>query len=874
MNKIYLLLVLLCTSLSAFSQQAATVFGQALVQLEKDANPHQLETMVNDQIGILPTFKVESCVSEYMHIWLFSFDENEIPKSEMLRLLNAAPMVIVAQANHIVAERIVPNDPFFGQQWHHVQTGDHDIDTDLAWDITTGGLTALGDEIVVCVVEGGGANWAVADIAANHWTNTNEIAGNNIDDDDNGYIDDVDGWNASALNDNLATGNHGTQVSSMIGSKGDNNTGVTGVNWNVKIMQVQMGGISEANVIAAYMYPMLMRKLYNETAGQQGAFVVATNSSWGTDGGQPEDAPLWCAMYDSLGTYGILSCGATANNNVNIDVVGDLPTACPSPFMVSVTATNNADVRTFSGYGQTQIDLGAPGENVYMANNNSYGAASGTSFASPCVAGGIALLYSAPCTSFMQVVQASPEDGAIMAREFIYDGVDPVSNLTTECVTGGRMNIFNSISLMVNNCAGGACAAPFSVSSNQIQGTLNYVIAWTAIPTAEVFLLQYRIQGSPDWIIIDGIMEMTITLNDLEACSTYEYQLASLCGEENSDWGNIFTFETDGCCVNPDTYLVLNSTENSATIQWNNIMAANFYTLSFGPAGGPYTDINDITTNQYTFSDLLLCTSYEVSATSICKAGNPNTVIMEFTTQGCEDCSEFNNCTITGNSALEHIANVTLGDINYDSGADGGYLQVVGETTTLNSNGTYTIYCTPGFGGNNYDEYFIVWIDYNANGIFEDATEIVFDSGGGSPDQVSGSFTVPLGVPNTVVTMRVAMIYDDLFSTDVPVACGALSYGEVEDYCITLDATINVNEQATQPLMLYPNPALDHITIMDNQAMRAEKVVVRIMDATGRVVLQQNVANGSVLDVSSLPAGIYSVIVQGKHQSVQKFVKK
>jgi subtilisin family serine protease len=104
--------------------------------------------------------------------------------------------------------------------------------------------------------------------------------------------------------------------------------------------------------------------------------------------GQPADAPLWCAFYDSLGVHGILSAGATANNDVDIDAVGDLPTACPSEYLLSVTALNASNQRTFSGYGKTQVDFGAPGEDIFTTRrNNQYGTTSGTSFASPVAAG-------------------------------------------------------------------------------------------------------------------------------------------------------------------------------------------------------------------------------------------------------------------------------------------------------------------------------------------------------------------------------------------------------------------------------------------------------------------------------------------------------
>ncbi|MCB0761761.1 MAG: S8 family serine peptidase [Flavobacteriales bacterium] len=361
--------------------------------------------------------------------------------------------VEAAQFNHIVEERLLPNDPSIGTQWHHVDASDNDIDSDLAWDITTGGTTANGDEIVVCVLEGSGSNYNHTDLIANHWTNPNEIANNGIDDDGNGYIDDVDGWNTTAGNDNIGTGGHGTAVSGMIGAKGNNSNGGAGVNWDVKIMQVDMGSLTEAGVIAAYEYPYTMRDLYNTTNGANGAFVVATNASWGIDNANPASYPLWCAYYDDLGAVGILNCGATANNNVNIDVVGDMPTGCSSDYMISVTATNSSDVRTFSGYGATTIDLGAPGESVYLPSGTSaYSSTSGTSFASPCVAGAIALVYSAPCSDLASLAISNPQQAANQVRSYILNGVDPVANLVGECVTGGRLNVRNAIDLALNDC--------------------------------------------------------------------------------------------------------------------------------------------------------------------------------------------------------------------------------------------------------------------------------------------------------------------------------------------------------------------------------------------------------------------------------------
>ena len=456
-----LLSLALLTTLSVSAQKTPAtgtpgdlVPGELIVMFHKHTDAALFAKQHASIDGLKSGIKPVAELSALSHIYLFSFTQDISDSDLILRDLALDPSVEAVQFNHYVEDRsTVPNDPSFASQWHHVEGADHDIDSDLAWDISTGGYTANGDRIVVAVLEGGGADWNHVDLIDNHWTNPQEIAGNGTDDDGNGYVDDVNGWNATSNSDAISAGGHGTAVSGMIGATGNNNTGVVGVNWSVGIMQIQMGGLTESNVIAAYSYPHTMRNLYNTTNGAQGAFVVATNASWGIDLANPANYPVWCAYYDDLGSVGILNCGATANAQYNIDTQGDMPTGCSSDYMVAVTATNNMDQRTFSGYGATTIDLGAPGESVYLpSSGNSYGATSGTSFASPCVAGAIALVYSAPCGDLASSALSNPQATADLVRSFIFDGVDPVAQLGPETVTGGRLNAFNSIELAMTNC--------------------------------------------------------------------------------------------------------------------------------------------------------------------------------------------------------------------------------------------------------------------------------------------------------------------------------------------------------------------------------------------------------------------------------------
>jgi hypothetical protein len=458
---------LMTASITVVAQFTATdsgyLPGDILVMLAPHGRAASIATDLEHLDGVPTGIEVVEEVSAPMRTWLLHFDARAIAQEKMLSAVQRHPSVMIAQNNHQAYERVVPNDPNFSSQWHHVEAGDHDIDTDLAWNTTTGGTTAMGDAIVVCQVEGG--NLAHTDLAANAWTNAGEIDNNGVDDDGNGYVDDKQGWDPSSGTDNnIFSSSHGTQCAGMIGARGNNNLGVAGANWNVKIMPVTVGSLTEANVIASYTYPLVMRRRYNSSNGAQGAFVVATNSSWGIDNANPNNYPLWCNFYDTLGTAGILSCGATANNSVNVDVVGDMPTACSSPYLISVTATNNADQRTFSGYGHTTIDVGAPGSSVWTTSgSSSYGAASGTSFASPLTAGVIALLYSAPCTGLIQLAKSDPAAGALAVRAALFAGVEQVGNLPGNTVTGGRINANNSLQYIITNCATYAPGVQLSV---------------------------------------------------------------------------------------------------------------------------------------------------------------------------------------------------------------------------------------------------------------------------------------------------------------------------------------------------------------------------------------------------------------------------
>ena len=301
----------------------------------------------NSNVGISP----KRMLSKRLNIWLFEIADKAESREVKMERLWKHPDVRVIQNNHtnITLREAIPDDPYFGQQWAPAI-----MSLPQAWEeFTTGGITATGDTIVVAVIDGG-ADWGHEDL--NCWINTREIPNNGIDDDGNGYVDDYRGWNAYNHNGNVGANHHGTHVSGIIGAVGDNGKGVCGVNWNVKVMSICGSSSNESIVVEAYSYALEMRARYNETNGEEGAFIVATNSSFGVDYGNPDDYPIWCSMYDEMGNVGILSCGAGPNLNVNVDVVGDMPSACPGNYLIGITNTTSQDVKYGSaGYGIENI---------------------------------------------------------------------------------------------------------------------------------------------------------------------------------------------------------------------------------------------------------------------------------------------------------------------------------------------------------------------------------------------------------------------------------------------------------------------------------------------------------------------------------------
>lgn len=369
--------------------------------------------------------------------------------------------VEIAQVNHTnLVNRSLPNDEDLQLQWYLYGTtqfspegGPAHISAAAAWEQTVGGRLKDSTKVVLAIVDDGffpqhqDIQWFV---------NQQEIPNNNLDDDGNGYIDDVSGWNAYTSGGTMNIAYHGIHTAGLAGALGNNTNGITGICQQAELLPISGSSTNEATVIAAYGYAYTLRKQFNESAGNAGAFVVACNSSFGVDGGKPADYPLWCALFDSLGSVGILSVGATANANYNVDVVGDIPTSCPSPYLISVTSSNSFDNKVpNAAYGIQSIDIAAPGVGMYSTMpQNQYQAFSGTSTAAPIVTGAVGLMYSAGCSNFIDFVASNPAAVALQVKTYmLQSGVDSTADWATKVKSQGRINLEKCVAAMGNfNC--------------------------------------------------------------------------------------------------------------------------------------------------------------------------------------------------------------------------------------------------------------------------------------------------------------------------------------------------------------------------------------------------------------------------------------
>lgn len=339
------------------------------------------------------------------------------------------PDVEYAEPNYIYHHDAIFNDTYFtnGSLWGMYGDASSPANQYGSQAAEAWAAGHVGSSTVYVGIIDEGYMYTHEDLSANAGTNPGEVIGNGVDDDKNGYIDDVYGWDFDGNNNTIYDGSgddHGTHVAGTIGAIGGNGKGVAGICWNVKLLNAKFlgsAGGTTANAIKAIDYFVDLKNRHHLN-------LVALNNSWGGGGFSQ-------ALQDAIeraNQANILFIAAAGNEKRNIDRKASYPAAYPNANIISVASiTSTGGLSSFSNYGATKVDLGAPGSAVYSTlPGNTYGSYSGTSMATPHVTGAAALYASTHPGAFAATIKSAILGAAVATP-----------SLAGKTITGGRLNV-------------------------------------------------------------------------------------------------------------------------------------------------------------------------------------------------------------------------------------------------------------------------------------------------------------------------------------------------------------------------------------------------------------------------------------------------
>ncbi|GIL17210.1 MAG: hypothetical protein BroJett040_09610 [Oligoflexia bacterium] len=419
------LLALVAGSSAFASNEPEAVPGEYIVKLKNQYSVQGLNTIsLSQRLGAY----VKSTIAD-QNIVVVKRAVVETQDSAVKSLMQNS-LVDIAEPNFIYRINKTPNDPELGKLWGLKNFGQADssnskgvvgidVDAERAWDIETGS-----ESVIVAVIDTG-VNYNHPDLKENIWTNEAEANGKpGVDDDGNGFVDDVHGMNFVDANkptpEPLDDHGHGSHCSGTIAARGDDGRGIVGVAWKAKIMGVKFlsaeGSGSLEGAIRAIDY-----------ATKMGAKIMS--NSWG-GGGFSQTLKDAIQRSHEAGALFVAAAGNESNNN---DTNPTYPCSYDVPNVLSVAAINNkGGIASFSNYGKKMVHLAAPGVNIYSSvTGNGYDSWSGTSMATPHVSGVAALLAA-----------HEPNLTGVEMKQRLMSTVKPVSAIKNKVKTGGMVNAF------------------------------------------------------------------------------------------------------------------------------------------------------------------------------------------------------------------------------------------------------------------------------------------------------------------------------------------------------------------------------------------------------------------------------------------------
>ena len=413
----------LTLTLSAQAANIEAVPGEYVVRLKNQSISTFSQKTLSQRLGAFVKSTIPS-----LNIVVVKMPVVQTTDSSV-KSLNKNSLVAYSEPNYIYHANKVPNDPMYGQLWGMKNIGQKDsdgqigisgldIDAEAAWDITTGNKKTL-----IAIIDTG-IDYNHPDIKDNVWTNEAEANGQpGVDDDGNGVIDDIHGYNAiTNSGDPMDDHGHGTHCAGTIGGHGNDGVGVAGVNWDANIMGVKFldkegsGSLEDAVKAIAY-------------ANKMGAKVMS--NSWG--GGGFSQALM--DVIKETDTSGALFVAAAGNDYSNNDSSPAYPASYQVANVIAVAAVDNKGMKAgFSNYGKKTVHLGAPGVNILSTTGGAYDSWSGTSMATPHVSGVAALVW-------------GHEEGLtghdVKAR--LITTARPIAGLRGKTTSGGMLNAYNAL---------------------------------------------------------------------------------------------------------------------------------------------------------------------------------------------------------------------------------------------------------------------------------------------------------------------------------------------------------------------------------------------------------------------------------------------